>query len=513
MKFIVKLAPEITIKSRPVRKRFVARLHTNIRRVLKRNTVSADVVLRWDMLEVAIDNSSECYLDHCSLARDLLRKIPGIAHILQVQERAIGANDDGVDSNQDNGKYGDNDKKNDKEAILEIIYRETASLLADDLEGKTFVVRCKRQGKHAFSSHDVERYVGGGLFTNGATAGVKMRGADVTVNLEIKQDRLFIVEHRYAGLGGYPIGCVGPVLSLMSGGYDSSVASFDTIRRGMETHFCFFNLGGHAHEVGVKQVSHFLWEEYASSHRTAFVNVNFERVVEEILTTVNNSYMGVILKRMMIRAASRIAQEMDIEILVTGESIAQVSSQTLRNLSVIDKVTDMLVLRPLATEDKSTIISRSNKIGVGKYAEHMPEYCAVISDKPTTSAKMDIVLHEESKFDFLVLDAAVKERKITGIDNVYQPQIAFEEIEQQAIPEPNQIIIDLRPDDERDKKPLVLHANETLNIPFYQINRLFHSLDSNKQYLLFCDRGVMSRLHAAHLQADGFGNVKVYRPE
>lgn len=510
MKLIIKLSPEITIKTRPVRKRFTVQLQTNIRRALKRQSLPADVVLRWDMLEIVIPRTvrsdierdidtpdgtiTTSYDERCEQAIDALKRIPGIAYFIRVQERSLA------------------ELMNNKAAMLDKIYQETLALHGEFLANKYFVVRCKRHGDHDFTSQEVETYVGGGLNQHTDALGVRLRHPDITINLEIKHERLFVVEHRQQGLGGYPTGCVGPVLSLMSGGYDSSVASFEMIRRGMETHFCFFNLGGHAHEVGVKQVSHYLWEQYASSHRIAFVNVNFERVVEEILSIVNKPYMGVILKRMMIRAASQIADEMQINALVTGESISQVSSQTLKNLAVIDKVTDTLVLRPLSTWDKPSIIAKASEIGVAEYAEHMPEYCAVISDKPTTAAKMPIVLKEEQRFDFAVLDAAVAARSVIGIDKIYRHELAFEDIEKQSIPEPNQIVIDLRHSDEQEKSPLVLHSNEMLHIPFYKINSLFNSLDHNKEYLLYCDRGVMSQLHAVHLRAEGYTNVKVYRP-
>lgn len=508
MKLIVKLSPEITIKTRPVRKRFVQQLHTNIRRVLKRAALSADVVLRWDMLEVIIPVQLEADADlapadssypaRCQQAIDVLKRIPGIAYFIRVQESRPAS-------------LQSSDPRH-KQAALDEIFQQTLATVGEQLADKTFLVRCKRQGNHSFTSHELEQYVGGGLNQHTAAKGVRMRDADITVNLEVKRERLFIVEGREQGMGGYPVGCVGPVLSLMSGGYDSSVASYEMIRRGAETHFCFFNLGGHAHEVGVKQVSHFLWDQYGSSHRTAFINVGFESVVEEILNRISKPYMGVILKRMMIRAASQIAQRMKIDALVTGESVSQVSSQTLRNLAAIDRVTDTLVLRPLASDDKSTIIEQAAAIGVASYAEHMPEYCAVISERPTTAAKMHIIEREEQRFDFSVLDAAVEARHMIGIDKIYQQELAFDDIEKQSIPEPDQIVIDLRHDDEREKSPLVLHANQTLNIPFYKINRLFDSLDHQKEYLLYCDRGVMSQLHAVHLRAEGFTNVKIYQP-
>src|SRR5690554_7701043 len=82
-----------------------------------------------------------------------------------------------------------------------------------------------------------------------------------------------------------------PVLSLMSGGFDSTVASYQMLQRGVLPHFVFFNLGGRAHELGVRQVAHYLWEKYAASHRLRFISVPFEGVVAEILQNVDNSQM------------------------------------------------------------------------------------------------------------------------------------------------------------------------------------------------------------------------------
>ncbi|NNL57299.1 MAG: tRNA 4-thiouridine(8) synthase ThiI [Pseudomonadales bacterium] len=498
MKFIVKLSPEITIKTRPVRKQFVARLQANIRKICRRRELGGDMVRRWDMLEVVLDPQHEescaAHQQRCSNVAQVLRTTPGIAHFLEVAEHNLDLSGSG-------------------DEILERIARAAGAVYAAQLPGHSYAVRCKRHGEHDFNSQRVEEYVGAWLGQRCDNNGVDLHHADITVALEIKRERLFIVKQRHAGLGGLPLGCVGQVLSLISGGYDSSVASYQTIRRGMETHFCFFNLGGHAHEVGVRQVAHFLWDRYASSHRTAFISVNFEPVVEEILHKVAKPYMGVVLKRMMLRAASQVAAQMKIDALVTGEAIAQVSSQTIANLALIDKVSDVMVMRPLISSDKTAIIARAVEAGVATYAEHMPEYCAVISDKPTTAAKPRVLEQQEEKFDFTILQNVVEQRTMCGIDDVYEKDSIIDEVEKQSVPEPGQVIIDLRDEDSCANKPLKLHTNKTLNIPFYKLNRLFSELDSEQQYLLYCDRGAMSRLHAAHLRAEGYANVKVYQPK
>ncbi len=99
------------------------------------------------------------------------------------------------------------------------------------------------------------------------------------------------------------------VLSLISGGFDSAVSSYLSMRRGLLTHFCFFNLGGDEHEIAVKEVALYLWMRYGSTHPVRFITVPFEEVVREILEKVDNSQMGVVLKRVMLRAATRVAEK------------------------------------------------------------------------------------------------------------------------------------------------------------------------------------------------------------
>ncbi len=141
-------------------------------------------------------------------------------------------------------------------------------------------------------------------------SGIDLRNPDVEVRFEIRHDRLFIEYERHQGIGGYPLGTVEQSLVLMSGGFDSTVAAYQMMRRGLLTHFCFFNLGGRAHELGVKEVAYYLWNKYGSSHRVLFVSVPFEEVLGDILENVDDSHMGVVLKRMMLKAADIIAEDL-----------------------------------------------------------------------------------------------------------------------------------------------------------------------------------------------------------
>ncbi|MEY8264028.1 MAG: tRNA uracil 4-sulfurtransferase ThiI [Bermanella sp.] len=481
MKFVIKLFPEITIKSRPVRKQFIAQLRRNIKNTLKYADIACHVQGQWDSIEVNIEGDEQELA-----ARACLQRIPGIAKILAVKEHSFKTFDDILD-------------------VAEQAYSQ-------EIQGKSFCVRVKRSGEHDFRSIDVERYVGGGLLQRTPSARVQLKKPDYTVQMEIRKQRLLTISAIDKGMGGYPLGCIDGVLSLMSGGFDSTVASHLMSRRGLLTHYIFFNLGGTAHEVGVKQVAHYLWKQYASSHGVKFVTVPFEGVVAEILKNVDNSQMGVILKRMMLRAASDVAQELGIESLVTGECIAQVSSQTLRNLNVIDAVTDTLVLRPLICMDKPEIIDISRKIGAYDFAARMPEYCGVISVKPTTRARIEKVEAEEAKFDFSVLQEAIDTKKVERIGNVLSSSEGILDVELVQVPTASDVIIDIRAPHEEEQSPLHLTNNEIIKIPFYELMSRLEDLPADKTVLLYCAKGTMSQMHAQQLQQTGRDNVKVFKP-
>lgn len=483
MKFIAKLFPEITIKSRPVRKRMIQRLQSNLHNILKRSCADIKVQSHWDKVEVFLAGDDA---EMRELIVDVLQRTPGVQYCIEVQEYPLGDFDS--------------------------VFQLTREAYAERIKGKTFKVRVKRAGKHDFKSPELERYVGGGLREHTEAAGVDVHNPEVWVDLEIKDDKLYIVRDTFKGLGGYPLGSQQEVLSLISGGFDSVVASYMTMRRGCKTHFLFFNLGGAAHEIGVKQIALYLWQKYGSSGRVKFITVPFEEVVGEILQSVNHSHMGVVLKRMMMRAGEQVANRMKIDALVTGESIAQVSSQTLPNLALIDASTQKLVVRPLVVMDKQDIIDVSKQIGAYDLAKCMPEYCGVISDRPTTHAKIDRLEEEESNFDEEVLEKALLSAQVISIDEIVEDINSHAKVEALSKVSENQVIIDIRAPHEQEKKPLNMPGCEILAIPFYSLGGKIESLESEKEYLLYCEKGVMSQMHAQQLQDSGYQNIKVFRP-
>ncbi|MFZ7198132.1 tRNA uracil 4-sulfurtransferase ThiI [Avibacterium avium] len=481
MKFIIKLFPEIMIKSESVRKRFIKILTGNIRNILNKYDDTVAVVKHWDYIEVRSKNA-----ENRALFIELLGRIPGIHHFLEVEEKPFNSVQD--------------------------IFQQTLQDVAHLLENKTFCVRVKRKGKHDFSSLDVERYVGGGLNQHIASAKVKLSKPDVTVRIDIEDDKMMLVKARHTGLGGYPIGTQEDVLSLISGGFDSGVSSYMLIRRGSRVHYCFFNLGGAAHEIGVKQMAYHIWNRFSGSHKVRFVAINFEPVVAEILENIDNGQMGVVLKRMMVRVASKVAERFGIQAIVTGEALGQVSSQTLTNLRLIDEAADALVLRPLITHDKEQIIAMAKEIGTDDIAKSMPEFCGVISKNPTVKAVREKILSEENNFDFSVLESAVQNAQYLDIRQIAeQTEKEVVEVDTISVLGENDIVIDIRSPEETDENPLELAGQEVRLIPFYKLSTLFPDLDQSKNYVLYCERGVMSKLQALYLKENGFRNVSVFR--
>ncbi len=477
-KFIIKYFTEIMIKGDKAKRQMIAQVYNNLVNLLSR--ISSDIKLKrfFDKVEIV------CPIEYVDLVRTKLLDTPGIEQILEAMQF-------------------------DNMATLDDIKVKVNEMMADEIKGKTFVVRAKRTGSQGFKSIDIERTVGGYMLAHNETKGVLLKNAEVTINLELEHTQLNIITKKYIGLRGFPIGTQGSILSLMSGGFDSTVASYLSMKRGIKTHFIFFNLGGLAHEIGVKQVAYYLWNKFGSSHRVSFISVPFDDVVGEIFKSVSQPYMGIMLKRLMLSASEKIADSMGIDAIMTGESVAQVSSQTLRNLALIDQCTNKLVLRPLAMMSKPDIIDIAYKIGTRRFAESMPEYCGVISKNPVTHGSYERIENEAKAFNYEILEEAVKKSVFVNVDEIDKD---VNEIGQMEIIEDlngtDYTVIDIRQTPDCIKTEV-----ETIKIPFYNLKNEFKKLPQDKTYLFYCDKGIMSQLHAQFLRDEqGCTNIKVYRP-
>jgi len=485
MKYIIKISPEITIKSKPVRKQCLLMLKNNIKKHFDFNEIKVNITWNWDRVNLEWNDNFRIPL--------ILKQIAGIAHFMEVESFNLPEKE---------------------EEIFDFIFQKTKDFYLDKIENKTFVARVKRGWKHNFKSIDLERYIWWGLLKCANDTKVKIKDADVTVKVEVKDKKFHIIKHREEWIWWYPIWFQDKVLSLISGWFDSGVSTYSMMKRWCEVDYLFFNLWWSAHEVWVKQVAYYLWKTFSVPHKRArFITVNFEEVIAELLTKVNHRFRWVLLKRFMLKVASIISEDHYFA-LVKWDSLGQVSSQTLKNMHVIDKASSNLVLRPLIADNKQEIINISKEIWTYNFACNMPEYCWVISDKPATGAKLEDILAEEENIAEKVLINAIEWRKTEFVKKMMDEFKWKEatELDVVFLPWDNEIVIDIREEAHKKKNPLKLENTEILEIPFFEINYKFKDLDNTKTYLFYCDKWILSNLHWLYLNEKWFNNIKVLRP-
>jgi thiamine biosynthesis protein ThiI len=484
MKINITFFPEIILKSKPVRKKFTNILRTNIAMAIKGISSELKVKNLWDKIEIA-GQDVELTENVKNQLFEKLQKIPGIEYFSEIEEHDF--------------------------LSIQDVSEKAYEIYKDTLPEKSLCIRVKRAKDNNFTAKIAETEIGSFFIKNSPTTTVNLKNPDVLVRIRTNTKNFSIEKNRIYGLSGFPVGAQEKVLSLISGGFDSGVSTYLMMKKGAKVDYLFFNLGGRAHSLGVKEVSKYLAEEFSDGYENKFITVEFEEVVADILENVHHKYRGVILKRLFYKAADKIAKDFGYQALVTGEATGQVSSQTITNLNVINQASETVVLRPLLAMDKVEIIKIAQKIGTEDFAKNMPEYCGVISDKPSTAAKLDIVLDEEKNLSEELLEKVIENREVIRINEYDKDENQFDGIEIAHFAHKDEIIIDVR-DEEKRKKTNFSYKNKILEIPFYKLNNAFKDLDQTKMYVLYCDKGVVSKLVALNLRDAGYQNIKVLRP-
>ncbi len=306
---------------------------------------------------------------------------------------------------------------------LDSIVEDGYKIFREMVAGRKFAVRVKRAGSHGFRSMDVARELGKRLLP--VSSGVDLDNPDVEVYVEIRDKDVFYFNEVIEGYGGLPIGTEGVAVSLLSGGFDSAVASWMTLRRGAEVHYLFLNLAGEDYLSDVLKVAGVLAKRWSYGYEPVMYAVPGREIVMEIMRT-REDYWNVLLKRVMYRLAERMANEIGAETVITGESLGQVASQTMRNLMVSQEAVGIPINRPLFGMDKQDIIDLAREIGTYEYSAKVKEYCALVPRRPVLRASLDVVLREESKMNMEVIDDAYENKKVI---NLRQIDIDLEEAE------------------------------------------------------------------------------------
>ena len=259
-----------------------------------------------------------------------------------------------------------------------------------------------------FTSPQVSAEVGGYLIKEtGARA--DMHNPDLICWIKITHNAAYISIEKIQGVGGLPVGVSGKVLVMLSGGIDSPVAAWQMIKRGAKAVFIHFYSYPYTDKASLEKVIEIAEILAVSNYRSAVYLVPFAELQQTIVTGTPAPFRVLLYRRMMTRIAQRVAAMIDVEALVTGESLAQVASQTLTNLRTIEAIAEIPILRPLIGEDKAEIIEKAQRIGTFDVSTRPHQDCCslFVPKHPATRASLTELADAESRLDVeaLVEDA------------------------------------------------------------------------------------------------------------
>jgi thiamine biosynthesis protein ThiI len=461
---LLRFSGDLSTKSRATWRRMVDRLVRNIEDALASEGVEARVRRTRNRLYVEAEGSD---------AADVLSRVFGIQSLSPLERRC----------------------PEDLPAIVAAGHELFGERVAD----RRFAVRARRVGSRvegALRSRDVERSLGAALLPR--AAGVDLDDPEVVARVELCDGEAHLFgEHRSAP-GGLPLGVEGRAVALVSGGFDSAVAAWHMLKRGVALDHVFCNLGGASHELGTLRVMKVVADRWSYGDRPVFHGIDFAPLLDEIRAKTEQKYWQLLLKRLMLRAAEAVAAERRCAAIVTGEAIGQVSSQTLTNLGVISQATRLPILRPLVTCNKEEIIAQSRVIGTHDLSKVVGEYCAIVPRRPATAASLGVVLREEEKLDLSLLDALLGERRVLDLRDLSLDALALPELETAEIPR-GAVVVDLRSKGAFGE----WHWPDAVRLDFAEALRVFPALDERREYVLYCEFGLMSAHLAELMQREG----------
>ena len=305
-----------------------------------------------------------------------------------------------------------NDIEELKSSLVEII---------KDKEIDTFKVETKRSNKnYPLTSMEISRILGGVVLKNKENVKVDVHNPNTYINIEIRLNNAYIYFDRIKGIGGYPVGSLGKGLLMLSGGIDSPVAGYLALKRGVRIEGLYFESPPHTSEAAKNKVIKLAQELSKYSGYVKLHVVNFTEIQETILKNCPHEYLITIMRRMMYRISERIAKNANAKVIVNGESIGQVASQTLTSMSVINETIKMPVIRPVACLDKIEIIKKKKKIGTYETSILPFEDCCTIfvPDHPVINPVSSLAQEYESSFDYEeLIRKCVKEHEIIKVTN------------------------------------------------------------------------------------------------
>ena len=310
---------------------------------------------------------------------------------------------------------------------IEVI-KDTALKLAKKKEYKTFKIAAKRSDKtYPLRSDDINRQVAGNILRN-TEIKVDVHNPELMIYIVIQNENALIMDEKVKGIGGYPTGVNGRAMLMMSGGIDSPVAGYMTMKRGLKIECIHFASQPYTSKQALDKVLSLarilsVYQDNIVVHVIPFTDLQLA-----IYKNCDESYAITIMRRMMYRIADRLCKERKIKLITNGESVGQVASQTPESISVIAKVCETLIMRPLCMMDKIESIDMAKKIGTYETSILPYEDCCTIFEpkNPVTKPKEKECLFYESKFDYeSLIDECIKGDEIIKVSYLDKEEDLF----------------------------------------------------------------------------------------
>lgn len=458
--YLLRYSGEVGTKGSSTRWSFIKRLANNIKRVVAQAypgmpKEELKVLAHWDNIRVSCREELNGFL----------QRIQGISNFSRVEEMPYKG--------------------------YEHLKQRAAEFFQDRIGDRTFAVRCKKMGrqKYDFSKLDLERDVGTLLEGN-----VNLSDPEYTCHIVLDQDKVYLHHETIPGAEGLPVGTQGKALCMYSGGIDSPVAAWHGFRAGVYQHFVYFDLGGGEQKQLMFRSLERLYRQWGSGSKSRLIYLDFNPIVEEILKA-DRKYHNLILKYFFYKTSDKLADILHCDAIITGESLGQVSTQTLKNLSALDRLTDRLIVRPLSTLNKLDIIKQAKAIGTYDLAYTGKEYCALATHGVVTAST-----HQRLMAAVEGLDETLMDKAIQGLSEykLWNESLPLGGVETRIPTEAD--IIDLR-NPEQFKLDGFPDARQ---VSFAEAWNDFVHWDRSKQYFLVCDVGAQSIVLSEYMKREGF---------
>lgn len=307
------------------------------------------------------------------------------------------------------------------ENVTEEEIKKVSLMVMKEEDFCTFKVETKRSDKSfPVKSMDMNNIIGSLILKN-IECKVDVHNPEIILNIEIRREGFYIYTKGIKCLGGYPVGTLGRGLLMLSGGIDSPVAGYMTIKRGVELYYLYFESRPHTSIEARNKVRDLARKLEKYNTNGKLMVVNFTKIQETIYKNLDTTYLITIMRRMMYRIAERVAKKNKCLAIVNGESIGQVASQTLASMIAVNDVTNYPILRPLCSFDKLDIIEISKKIDTYDISILPYEDCCTVfvPRHPVINPNLKHIYSEEAKIDFdTLINEAVNTIEVVDLKEI-----------------------------------------------------------------------------------------------